>query len=80
LDHIEKALRLEPAKLTASRTVLREYGNMLGATIIFVLDEQRRRMEEDGEGGEWGVMMGFGPGFTIETMVLHATSNLKKKY
>jgi predicted naringenin-chalcone synthase len=51
---------------------------MLGATIVFVLDEQRRRMEEDGEGGEWGVMMGFGPGFTIETMVLHATSNLTK--
>ncbi|XP_051200306.1 bisdemethoxycurcumin synthase [Lolium perenne] len=78
LDHIEKALRLDPGKLAASRTVLREYGNMLGATIIFVLDEQRRRMEEDGEGGEWGVMMGFGPGFTIETMVLHATSNLTK--
>ena len=62
-----------------SRTVLREYGNMLGATVIFVLDEQRRRMEEDEEGADWGVMMGFGPGFTIETMVLHASSNLKKK-
>ncbi|KQK19420.1 bisdemethoxycurcumin synthase [Brachypodium distachyon] len=79
LDNIDRALRLEPGKLAASRTVLREYGNMLGATIIFVLDEQRRRMEEEeGEGGEWGVMMGFGPGFTIETMVLHATSELKK--
>ncbi|XP_047064801.1 bisdemethoxycurcumin synthase-like [Lolium rigidum] len=78
LDHIDRALALEPGKLAASRTVLREYGNMLGATLIFVLDEQRRRMEEDGEGGEWGVMMGFGLGFTIETMVLHATSNLKK--
>ncbi|KAM0895161.1 hypothetical protein ACQ4PT_024005 [Festuca glaucescens] len=80
LDHIDGALRLEPGKLAASRTVLREYGNMLGATVIFVLDEQRRRMEEDGEVADWGVMMGFGPGFTIETMVLHATSNLKKKY
>lgn len=79
LDNIDKALRLEPGKLSASRAVLRDYGNMLGATIIFVLDEQRRRMEEEGEGGDkWGVMMGFGPGFTIETMVLHATTNLKK--
>jgi predicted naringenin-chalcone synthase len=76
LDHIDRALPLEPRKLAASRTVLRDYGNMLGATVIFVLDEQRRRMEEDGEKGEWGVMMGFGPGFTIETMVLHATNHL----
>uniref|UniRef100_A0A0E0Q961 Chalcone synthase n=1 Tax=Oryza rufipogon TaxID=4529 RepID=A0A0E0Q961_ORYRU len=73
LDQIESALRLEPGKLAASRKVLREYGNMLGSTLIFVLDEQRRRMEEEegGRSAEWGVMMGFGPGFTIETMVLH---------
>jgi predicted naringenin-chalcone synthase len=79
LDHIDGALRLEPGKLAASRTVLKEYGNMLSATVIFVLDEQRRRMEEDGEEGVWGVMVGLGTGFTIETMVLHATTNLKQK-
>ncbi|XP_037463693.1 bisdemethoxycurcumin synthase-like isoform X2 [Triticum dicoccoides] len=80
LDHVDQALMLDPGKLAASRTVLREYGNMLSATVIFVLDEQRRRMEEDGEEGVWGVMLGFGHGFTIETMVMHATSNLKQKY
>ena len=37
-------------------------------------------MEEDGEGGVWGVMMGFGHGFTIETMVLRATTNLNQNY
>ncbi|VAI69970.1 unnamed protein product [Triticum turgidum subsp. durum] len=78
LDKIERVLLLEPGKLMASRTVAREYGNMLSATIIFVLDEQRRRMEEEGEWAEWGAMVGFGPGFTMETMVLQATSNLKK--
>ncbi|EER95816.1 bisdemethoxycurcumin synthase [Sorghum bicolor] len=76
LDHIDAALRLEPGKLAASRTVLREYGNMMSATVIFVLDELRRRIDEEGEEAatEWGVMVGFGPGFTVETMVLHATS------
>lgn len=78
LDHIDRALRLAPGKLAASRSVLREYGNMLGATVIFVLDELRRRMDEEGERPEWGVMLGFGAGFTVETMVLHATSCLKK--
>jgi predicted naringenin-chalcone synthase len=81
LDHIDSALGLEPGKLAASRTVLREYGNMMSATVIFVLNELRRRMDEEGEeaAAEWGVMVGFGPGFTIETMVLHATSNLSQK-
>uniref|UniRef100_A0A8I6Y0W9 Chalcone synthase n=1 Tax=Hordeum vulgare subsp. vulgare TaxID=112509 RepID=A0A8I6Y0W9_HORVV len=76
LDHIIRALRLAPGKLEASRTVVREYGNMLGATVIFVLDEVRRHREDPEAGGDqdWGVMMGFGPGFTVETMLLHATT------
>uniref|UniRef100_M8BXL0 Chalcone synthase n=1 Tax=Aegilops tauschii TaxID=37682 RepID=M8BXL0_AEGTA len=79
LDHIVRALRLAPGKLAASRTVVREYGNMLGATVIFVLDEVRRQREDpEGEGAshdeDWGVMMGFGPGFTVETMLLHAAT------
>jgi predicted naringenin-chalcone synthase len=41
LDSIEAALALEPGKLTASRHVLREYGNMLGVSVIFVLDKLR---------------------------------------
>ncbi|CAN6222320.1 unnamed protein product [Urochloa humidicola] len=74
LDNIDAALRLEPGKLAASQAVVRDYGNMLSATVIFVLDELRRRMDEEGDEAarEWGVMVGFGPGFTVETMVLHA--------
>ncbi|KAL6651417.1 hypothetical protein ACP70R_010342 [Stipagrostis hirtigluma subsp. patula] len=83
LDNIEAVLKLEPGKLAASRHVLREYGNMSGATIVFVLDELRRRREEEGDRQEqqlpeWGVMLAFGPGVTIETIVLHAPSLLKK--
>uniref|UniRef100_A0A0D9XHZ8 Chalcone synthase n=1 Tax=Leersia perrieri TaxID=77586 RepID=A0A0D9XHZ8_9ORYZ len=74
LDSIEGTLQLQPSKLAASRHVLREYGNMSGATITFVLDEVRRRREkEDGQQQqqpEWGVMLAFGPGITIETIVL----------
>ncbi|CAL5032811.1 unnamed protein product [Urochloa decumbens] len=77
LDKIEAVLKLEPGKLAASRHVLREYGNMSGATIVFVLDELRRRRREeeadrddDHQLAEWGAMLAFGPGITIETMVL----------
>uniref|UniRef100_A0ACD6A7I0 Uncharacterized protein n=1 Tax=Avena sativa TaxID=4498 RepID=A0ACD6A7I0_AVESA len=69
LDHVA----LDGGKLAASRRVLSEFGNMSGATVIFVLDEMRRRMAWGEEVAEWGVMMAFGPGITIETIVLHAT-------
>lgn len=72
LDNVEEALRLDPGKLAASRHVLSEYGNMSGPTLIFVLDEIRRRRDEH---HGLGVMLGIGPGVTVETMVLHATGN-----
>ncbi|KAF8669507.1 hypothetical protein HU200_051308 [Digitaria exilis] len=72
LDKVEAVLQLKHEKLAASRRVLSEYGNMMGVTVIFVLDELRRRMEKGDEDGapEWGVMVAFGPGLTVETMVL----------
>ncbi|XP_066379437.1 bisdemethoxycurcumin synthase-like [Miscanthus floridulus] len=74
MDSFKEALGLEPAKLAASRRVLSEYGNMTGPTTIFVLDEVTRRGQRNHEEGscEWGLMVGFGPGFTIEVMALHA--------
>nr|CAB3451824.1 unnamed protein product [Digitaria exilis] len=54
LDHIDVALGLEAEKLAASRAVVREYGNMMSATVIFVLDEEE---EGDEAETEWGVMV-----------------------
>ncbi|XP_044475922.1 chalcone synthase 2-like [Mangifera indica] len=77
LDQIEAKLGLEPEKLRATRHVLAEYGNMSSVTVLFVLDEMRKNSIENGskttgEGLEWGVLFGFGPGLTIETLVLHS--------
>ncbi|PWZ29043.1 Bisdemethoxycurcumin synthase [Zea mays] len=76
MDNFTAALMLEPGKLAASRQVFSEYGNMVGPTLIFVLDEVIRRRQQDHEEGscEWGFMVGFGPGFTIDVMALHACS------
>ncbi|KAL6657999.1 hypothetical protein ACP70R_005779 [Stipagrostis hirtigluma subsp. patula] len=72
LDRIERALHLKPCKLSASRHVLSEYGNMFGASVIFVLDEMRRRQKEKvrEETPEWGIMVAAGPGLTLEMIVL----------
>ncbi|XP_044500820.1 chalcone synthase 2-like [Mangifera indica] len=79
LDQVETKLRLKPEKLQATRHVLAEYGNMSSVTVLFVLDEIRKKSikagsKTTGEGLEWGVLFGFGPGLTIETMVLHSVN------
>ncbi|XP_074582216.1 chalcone synthase 2-like [Curcuma longa] len=77
LDQVEAELALDKDKMKATRDVLSEYGNMSSACVLFILDEMRRRSAEEGkattgEGLEWGVLFGFGPGLTVETVVLHS--------
>ncbi|GMN70137.1 hypothetical protein TIFTF001_039181 [Ficus carica] len=79
LDQVEAKCGLKPEKLRATRHVLSEYGNMSSACVVFILDEMRRKCAEDGlkttgEGLEWGVLFGFGPGLSVETVVLHSVA------
>lgn len=63
LDAVEQGLRLSRGALDWSRGVLRDFGNMSSATIMFVLD----RMLRDGAGPQNGLAMAFGPGLCAET-------------
>ncbi|RZC50240.1 hypothetical protein C5167_018681 [Papaver somniferum] len=77
LDQVEAKLGLQEEKLRATRHVLSEYGNMSSACVLFILDEMRKRSIEEGkattgDGLDWGVLFGFGPGLTVETVVLHS--------
>eukprot|EP00249_Psilotum_nudum_P017019 c26111_g1_i1 orf=207-1427(+) len=77
LDQIEAKLQLRPEKLAASRAVLADYGNMSSACVHFILDYIRHKSMENkctttGEGYEWGVLFGFGPGLTVETVILRS--------
>lgn len=65
LDAVEGAFHLGPRALEASREVLRAYGNMSSATVLFVLASLMR----DGRPGARGCAMAFGPGLTAETML-----------
>ena len=47
-----------------SRQILRDYGNMSSPTILFVLDAIQRSGQV--RPGDYGVLLGFGPGLTIE--------------
>jgi len=65
LDAVERALNLGPSALAASRDVLRRYGNMSSATVMFVLDELMRSAKTAAK----GCAMSFGPGLVAETML-----------
>ena len=65
LDAVERAFRLVPAALAPSREILRRYGNMSSATVMFVLDALMRNAAN----GARGCAMSFGPGLTAETML-----------
>ncbi len=66
LDRVISALGLSEDALDASRTVLRQFGNMSSATILFVLQEMLGRAHP----GERVLGLAFGPGLTIETVNL----------
>ena len=63
LDGVEQGLRLPRGALDWSRGVLRDFGNMSSATIMFILD----RMIRGTTGPRSGMAMAFGPGLCAET-------------
>lgn len=67
LDKVQDAVRLSDAQMTESRRVLRDYGNMSSATVLFVL---REILRGDAATGERVCAMAFGPGLTVESALL----------
>lgn len=68
LEHVQKQLGLDDAAMKPARAVLSKYGNMSSPTIFFVLDEIRRQGHP--EPGDYGVLMAFGPGLTMESALI----------
>lgn len=62
LDAVERGMGLPGGALAHSRSILRDFGNMSSATLMFVLG----RMVASGDVGP-GVAMAFGPGLVAET-------------
>jgi len=69
LDRAQQALGLRDEQLAASRDVLRRYGNMSSATILFVL-QALLEAAGPGAGAERVCALAFGPGLTVEAALL----------
>jgi predicted naringenin-chalcone synthase len=70
IEGLEEALGLSREQTQCSWDILREYGNMSSATMLFVLDRLRRSKHEK----QYAVSLGFGPGLSFEGILL------KKEY
>jgi predicted naringenin-chalcone synthase len=65
LSACEAALGLDQSALAASHEILADYGNMSSPTVLFILEELRRRHD-----ALPCVVLAFGPGLTIEAALI----------
>lgn len=68
IDRVAETLGLPEVCVEISREVLRTRGNTAGPAVLFVLEEMNNTMPLGP--GEHGVMLAFGPGATVWTMLL----------
>lgn len=68
LEAIQHTLCLSDEQMALSWEILHDHGNCSSTTILLMLDRLLRFGRT--QRGEWGVMMAFGPGLTLETCLL----------
>ncbi len=68
LSALQNGFAIEPDSLRWSWQTLREFGNTSSAAIIEVL---ARYLDDPEAPKGWGVALAFGPGISIEMLLLH---------
>ncbi len=63
----EEALSLNKGALDQAHSILRSFGNMSSATVLFVLDQELKLAHEV---GTYGLLMALGPGFSTEMVLI----------
>jgi len=68
LDGLVQCLGIAMEETQVSRDILRNYGNLSSASVLFILD--RFLLTEHTQPGELGLLLAFGPGFSAEALLL----------
>ena len=69
LDKVAEGLAIEKSALASSYEILKEFGNMSSPTVLFVLQREFHRLSEEKLVGPV-FAAAFGPGLTMESMIL----------
>lgn len=68
IDILQNRFELTDEQMSHSLGVLRDYGNVSSATILFVLNAMRKQLQETGSEPVSGIALAFGPGLTAEML------------
>lgn len=68
IEQARRLMDLDESQVAHSRRVLRHFGNMSSATVVFVLEDVLRTAAPTA--GDWGLMIALGPGFAAEGALL----------
>lgn len=68
IDSVQSMHNLTDGQTDASRSILRRFGNMSSATILFVLQELRHKLANIVQEPKDGIALAFGPGLNAELM------------
>ncbi len=68
LSYMQAELGLSRADTEVSWDILRRYGNLSSASVLFILNEWL--VQKEMPSGSYGLLMAFGPGFTAEMILL----------
>jgi alkylresorcinol/alkylpyrone synthase len=71
IDAYQAALAIDPERLSHTRAVLRNCGNMSSTTVFFVLDAFLKAGQP--RPGEYGVLGVLGPGFSCELALIRGS-------
>lgn len=69
ISMVESLFEQHDQNLDTTKQVLREFGNMSSATVLFVLHEFMTKQQQ--HPGDTGLMLSFGPGFSAQTVLLN---------
>jgi predicted naringenin-chalcone synthase len=72
LDSVVSALSLDPSHVQKSRDVLSSHGNMSSPTLLFILDQI-----DEPSVRTTCILLGFGPGLSVEAVLLRSQSGLR---
>ncbi|MBC7523695.1 MAG: type III polyketide synthase [Flavobacterium sp.] len=67
IQTVEELFLSSGQNIEDTKAVLKEYGNMSSATVLYVLE---RFLDKKPKAGEKGLMLSFGPGFTAQMILI----------
>ncbi|RXM46010.1 type III polyketide synthase [Flavobacterium sp. YO12] len=67
INKVESLFSELEKNINSTKEVLKQYGNMSSATVLYVLEQI---MDENPQAGEKGLMLSFGPGFSAQRVLL----------